>query len=273
MSTDEAGRPLKGSQIAGAKKSLVDALRDAVLSYRRKSILVLGFSGAGKTSLLTSLFGAIEPEEDRPLGTSNVRRYIFRLGEIQFRTVDTPGHVTLSAILDEEIDALVSGQYQGVINLVSFGFNESRRRQLSEAAGNKVLGNRHQPVGKDGHVNNDYVRLERQLELDYLRKWVKLVGPDSGLKWIITVANKSDLWAKSSSEALDYYAVNGDYGRLLRESLEENGVQDVKHDVRPMVSDRNGWFFDRQISEPLAENALERQAERLVKLLHERLAQ
>ena len=212
---------LQTAEVASsATASLISMLKTAIYEWKKRTVLVLGFTGSGKTSLLRDLFGATVPPDETNSSTLDVNKYIFRVGNTQFVCADTPGHPTVRGRLDTEIDSLVRGDYQGVINVVCYGFNQSRHRGAEH--------NPYKPVLKSGRVNPRYLKQERREELEYLTGWAKLVDPTSGLEWVMTVANKADLWFKKSAEVRDYYVDSGKYAELLDQNLDNFRHEYVK---------------------------------------------
>ena len=120
------------------ESSLSTAVERLLTEWRKRTVLVLGFSGAGKTSLLRMMFGIEESAEDLAGPTTQVNEYFFSLNKTRFKAADTPGHPTLRRRLDAELDALVRGNYQGVINVVAYGFNRSMHHDHLEMLGAQI---------------------------------------------------------------------------------------------------------------------------------------
>jgi len=254
------------------QQGLAASFRQYWVEWKRHTVLVLGFSGAGKTSMLRSTFGIVEPEEDLGKPTGDVRLYMLRPGKTTFRVSDTPGHPILRRRLDKEIARLVRGDYQGVIDVVAYGYNESKHlSSLVKEADPESLArykNEYQPVSSTGQVNARYVRRERELELAYLKSWARRVGRQSKLKWVITVVNKADLWRKHRAEALDHYQGNGEYAAVFKEEF-----PDIPHDVCPLSCSTDGFYNLRPPSPgPKFEAWRREMSEALVSKLHSRLS-
>jgi energy-coupling factor transporter ATP-binding protein EcfA2 len=238
MASEATSKKPEGARVL-QQQGVVAAVLKAFVEIKHRSIIVLGFSGAGKTSMLKYMFGITEPTEDLENPTLDVRQYLLEIGKV-FRVTDTPGHPILKPRLDEEIKNLVRGDYQGVIDVVAYGFNQSKH--LSSLVRDEGLGslesyNRSKPLMADGKVNPNYIRRERELEVDYLKSWINLVGDRSKLRWIITVVNKADLWRKQLGEVLDHYGGSGEYAALIKQELPQ-----VPHEVLPLSCSVDGFY-------------------------------
>ena len=123
-----------GAEIGNSLQKALQTQVEALLAkWKKRKILVLGFTGVGKTSLLEYMFDAKEPRQDKDQPTTRVNRYIFKVRETRFNVFDTPGHPTFADLLDLEINALVRGAYHGVINVVAFGYSVPRHgKRLSD---------------------------------------------------------------------------------------------------------------------------------------------
>ncbi len=263
----------ENAQIARAvrQKGLAGSFYEFVAEWKRQTVLVLGFSGAGKTSMLQYTFGIIEPEVDRERPTAEVRLYMLRLGQAKFRASDTPGHPILRHRLDQEIARLVRGDYQGVIDVVAYGYNQSKHLSyLAQGVEQASLEdyNRYRPLTAAGSVNPDYLKRERELELDYLRSWANLVGTQSKLKWVITVVNKADLWRRQMEKVLNHYQGDGEYAAIIKSEF-----PDIQHDVCPLNCSVQG-FYDLPPSEsaPKLEDWRQKLADAFVSTLNRRLS-
>lgn len=199
--------------------------------WRKRNILVLGFTGVGKTSLLRYMFGLQSQDEGQP--TTRANRYIFKIGDTTFRAVDTPGHPTFKDLLDTEIDSLLGGTYHGVINVTAFGYSQPQHgRPLREED------NPYTPVLKGGRPNPRYLERTRELEIEYMQAWASLLDPRAKLKWVLTVVNKLDLWMSSEEAVVEHYGPTGAYGQRLT-----NLIGDVPQSVLHMTSKGSGKFF------------------------------
>ena len=121
-----------------------------------------------------------------PEQTTTVVKYIFRVGKTKFVFADTPGHQSFRDLLELELKALIAGKYQGVINVVAYGYNQSKHHK-----GLLDKYNPHRPLLETGEVNPKYVAAERKYEIEYLNNWITLIGEDASLRWVITVPNKA----------------------------------------------------------------------------------
>lgn len=254
---------LEAAQIADPyQEGLFTTFTRMILEWKRKTVLILGFSGAGKTSLLQSVFGATVPEEEYDQPTSRVNEYIFQIGETWFKAADTPGHPTLESMLRAEIDRLVRGDYHGVINVVAFGYNQSRHhKQLRDTF------NTYTPLQPNHTVNPNYLQKERDLEVAYLNNWVSVIGPQARLQWVLTIANKVDMWASQLEEAIEYYGRSGKYANIIKDR-----IGSVDHMVCPMVSDSGGFYGIKEVRPDKLDELQKRLSLKFRDLLHARLS-
>lgn len=251
------------AQVAGSEDpGFMARLKTAILEWQSQTVLVLGFTGSGKTALLRSLFGASVPKEEEGLPTLDVNKYIFRVGKAQFVCADTPGHPTVEERLQVEVDNLVRGEYQGVINVVSYGYNQSKHRGVEH--------NAYKPLLSGKKINPRFLKKERAEELKYLEGWAGLVSEESSLKWVITVGNKADLWKRVASEVKQYYVGQGDYANRLRECL---SISDYHHDFVELSAALDGFHGKRIHTRNLPSSAkIKAMKARLLTTLHERLS-
>lgn len=256
---------LKASPMADSwQRALLKAIEDVVREWKKNTVLVLGFTGAGKTSLLEYAFGAI-PAGDETKQTQKVNLYILEIGDVKFKFADTPGHPTLKEFLDLELDALIGGHYQGVINVVSYGYNQSRHH-----AGVLEQHNKYKPILSGRRVNPRYLNKERELELEYLENWASPLRKSGALKWIITVVNKADLWSHQTEKVRDYYEGSGEYAKTMKRKLGRG----IPHDVCPMLSMETGFYDLDRSTDPDAERAEWQDAmkQRFAQVLHDKVS-
>ncbi len=194
--------------------------RLVALTRRKRKILVLGASGAGKTQLIRSLnedvVASIPPSERTLFGT----RTRTVLKNIPFLFIDTPGLVAHKGARRKALQEAIKSHVFGIINVVCFGYHEG------EAETKYVI----RRSGGEDLVRVRYLKERRSVELSGLSEWLPLVD-NNVTDWVITVVTKADLWWPHQGVAVyDHYAI-GPYSRTL-DRLEVL----VSHSVVPYCS-------------------------------------
>jgi len=175
---------------------------DRLLTALRKkhNILVLGCSGAGKTAFLESLTATIPTAIDRMNRTEFAQKHAIRIAKLPFVFVDTPGQKLHSSRRLSAVREAMKQPIAGVINIVSYGYHESR-------------------VGKDaavsaGAVNERYLEGRRLEEIAALSEWTPILGDRSVAGWLMTVVTKADLWWNRRDAVVQHYS-EGPYAEAL----------------------------------------------------------
>lgn len=163
-------------------------------------VIVFGESGTGKTQFINSLLsnnftkGRTRLTERKRMVLNNGRKILF---------FDTPGHQTLKEQRYKLGEFISQKKIAGIINVVSFGFNES-----DTADGINIF-----KVGTD-EVKEEYLRENRKREISQLDDWIRYINAENKVKWIITIVNKADIWYENKSNVITYYE-NGDYAKAI----------------------------------------------------------
>jgi len=181
------------------KQGWLDRLRTAWKKKHR--ILVLGASGAGKTNLLDSLTSAVPKAIDALNRTEFAERRSIRVARQPFIFVDTPGQQLHSSRRVRAIREGMSAGLSGVLNVVSYGYHETR------------MGKR-EAFTRAGEVGKRFLEDRRADEIAAVREWAPILGDRDVLKWLITVVTKADLWWTDKEDILQYYE-RGPYFQAL----------------------------------------------------------
>jgi ethanolamine utilization protein EutP (predicted NTPase) len=177
------------------ERGILEAIVDGIRRRPTKHVLVVGTSGAGKTSLLRYLRG-LNPRVERAARTTGDEDPI--KGKIQqnvFRFIDTPGHADHRAKLTKAIMDAAREKQLGIINVVSYGYHEATALPLQTAVENSK-------------ISQAFLQKNRDAEIAQLSYWVGLLaGRGGAAKWVITVVTKADLWwtPEMKDIVLDYY--------------------------------------------------------------------
>lgn len=174
------------------------------LTRRKRKILVLGASGAGKTQLIRSLkedVVASIPPSERTLFSTRTR---IVLKNISFLFSDTPGLVTHKGARRRALQEAIKSHVFGIINVVCFGYHEG------EAETKYVI---RRSSGKD-LVRVPYLKERRSVELSRLSEWLPLVD-NNVTDWVITVVTKADLWWPHQGAAVYDHYERGPYSKTL----------------------------------------------------------
>lgn len=161
---------------------------------RRKVILVLGASGAGKTQLIQTLANPLSIPSFGYQRTVSAQNRRLAVDEYPFLLIDTPGQRMDKAVRFRALTAALADKVEGIINVVSFGYHEGEGPKANAVPGS--AGN----IAKA-----DFLKERRQIELDLLSEWVPLV--DSTIsRWILTVVTKADLWWPQQERVSKFYS-------------------------------------------------------------------
>jgi energy-coupling factor transporter ATP-binding protein EcfA2 len=171
---------------------------------RKHSVLVLGATGAGKTQFIDSLTMELPPAIDYMNRTEFVDSKMVLLEKHPFIFIDTPGQIEHRSRREEKIRDVMKLGVDGIINVVSYGYHESRAVGINTAV-------------QDGRVADGFLEQQREHEINRLYEWVPLIGHKDTAKWMITVVTKADLWWDRHDEVLVHYT-SGAYYEALGEA-------------------------------------------------------
>jgi hypothetical protein len=138
--------------------------------------------------------------------TLDTEPYSAKIGRLSFIFEDSPGQDSNASLL-EMLTRARDGDYLGVINLVSYGFQDSQ-------------GDSKKKFGKKKDIE-EYTKKVRENEVNFVRKFLfdrgsaNADGLIRNLKFVITVVNKFDLWHPLADEVRAHY-VGGPYGEVLQ---------------------------------------------------------
>lgn len=206
---------------------VVERAKDWLARKTSQDVIVLGASGAGKSSFLNLLSGQ-NSRIARLERTTKSRDVRGKLENSYFRLIDTPGQWDDVYKRERKRAILEAAKLRGlgIINLVSYGYHEETVKS-SDAVENR-------------QARDEFLRSRRKLEIDLLSEWNDtLCGDGAAAKWMITVVTKADLWwaAGEDQPVLRHYQ-SGDYFDALAEARR------IPHDVRP-YSTQNQLFYSQ----------------------------
>ena len=197
-------------------KGVYQLVGEVYLSARNKRFLTIGFTGTGKTKLLTSVTKASIPDDPRN-ATIDTTTGVGTVGRTSLVVADTSGNpVVFDTIVRSEIEKAQSGQYLGILNVTAFGYNEGRGDRTNERHKIDVY------IGESNRVNPEYLEIERQQELDFLDLWLAVAGATGDIGWVFCAINKYDLWREQESDVYSYYSPTGPYGKRIVETFGRN---------------------------------------------------
>lgn len=98
----------------------------------------------------------------------------------------------------------MEGGVEGIINVVSYGYNEASSVMLPA-------------IGASAKIPKSFLKQQRELEIAMLDEWKGLLGDGESARWLVTVATKADLWWKQQEKVMNYYA-GGRYQQALGEA-------------------------------------------------------
>jgi energy-coupling factor transporter ATP-binding protein EcfA2 len=164
-----------------------------LLIRKNRKIVIFGISGAGKSQFIECLKRNLIIAE-RTGATEKIR---FNLDDFPIKFVDTPGQSARSYARKKELTEILKNGVEGIINVVSFGYEENPDFNLEKV------------FDEQNKVKESFLSLNRKSEVTRLSEWLPLIQPDS-IRWIINLVNKSDLWCEKEEEVLANYT-SGEY--------------------------------------------------------------
>jgi hypothetical protein len=203
-------------------------VKDWILGKGEYTIIVLGASGTGKTSLGLKLRGLTStvPREIRTHVAEVVRGKLEHKLRIKF--IETPGQLA-EPFKGERFRAIQKAMAEpnlGIINVTSYGYHEGKAEQS-------------QATTVDHTPRKTYLENRRDEEILLLQEWVNLLcGPGGRAKWLITACSKADLWLSPDPKraVMNHYEA-GAYFQALGEA------QSTDHAVL-RFSAHNQLFYD-----------------------------
>lgn len=172
------------------------------------NVLVYGDSGVGKTQFLLTLTG--KDSYYAPVRTRELNHYELELRSGRLvRFIDTPGHQSDKKARTSALDDMTKGKIQGIINIVSYGYQDSEDLQknpdMAFQNGTNV-------------VKPQYLKQNRMLEIERTKEIIERISSNVQLQWFITLVNKADVWNKEREQVMQYY--DGEEFRKSMENLE-----------------------------------------------------
>jgi hypothetical protein len=232
------------------KRNVYEKVADFLSQNKASDVLILGASGAGKSSFLRSIQG-IDPyirPEDRTDRSVEIEG---KIEKARFRFIDTPGEEQHAAKRRDAVLGLYNSPSLGIVNVVSYGYHESTI-PASEAL-------------KNGKPSEEYLIECRAREIDYLAGWTSLLAGRKGpASWLITVVTKADLWwiPDQQQAVFDHYR-RGSYFEALGEA------QEITHSVRSYSSLNQLFYRTAPMSGFYTDDQRIQDAESLIALLLE----
>lgn len=207
------------------ERKIYEKFFDLVSRRARFPILILGASGAGKSSLLRDL-REMDPYISRHDRSAGVEKVSGTINDYLFDFYNTPGQVLHASKRSNAIKEAAAMTSLGIINVCPYGYHEGAIPADGAAVGDKPI--------------LEYLAKCRNVEIDMISEWANILCGDGGAaRWVITVVTKADLWWNNTEEqeGLAHY-LRGEYSKALESYLT------VSHKIRPFSS-LNQPFFDR----------------------------
>jgi hypothetical protein len=182
-----------GNTVVDDDKRKAIIKRFKLLVRKNRKIVLFGLSGVGKTQFIRSL----KKNLNIPERTDVTEKTGYELDDFPIQFIDTPGHSERQVSRKNEINNIIKHGVEGIINVVSYGYEENPERKNDEI------------FDQNGKIKESFLKLNRKAELDRLSEWLSFLQPE-GFDWIINLVNKADLWWDNPDEVLRYYK-SGDY--------------------------------------------------------------
>ena len=164
-------------------------------------VLIVGESGSGKSQFLLTIQGKKEFSNDRTtlsqcsmLKLPNGRRVEFW---------DTPGHQTLKQERGRKLNEISRKKFDGIVNLVCFGYQSTNDID-------------HTMIYQGGEIKESFLKDNREKELKQIKEWTDRIDGESGVKWVLTIINKADVWWEQKEKVIEYYQEGSEYHEELK---------------------------------------------------------
>ena len=159
-----------GGTVIDEKKRNQFILKMKWLITKRKKIVVFGISGAGKSQFINSLKKCLEI----PTRTLTTDKTSHDIEEFPIVFIDTPGHGERVFERKKEITNILKNGVGGIINVVSYGYEENPDSQVGDIFDSK------------DNVKESFLKLNRKVEIERLAEWVPQISP-TDIHWIINL--------------------------------------------------------------------------------------
>jgi energy-coupling factor transporter ATP-binding protein EcfA2 len=225
---------------AGLLKSLSSFFR------KKRKILLLGATGTGKSQFFDSIDDALSSRLTHTDRTAFPQKRRVIIKGIPFIFNDTPGQIANEATRKTAIKDAIRSDYEGIINIVCYGYHEADEadRSLALITENNEL-----------TVNQDFLIDRRKVELDLLSEWIPFLD-DKDAKWILTIVTKADLWWPDQNEILNYYK-SGKYSKLISNCKIPHSVIPYCSIIEPFFDTKTSGKFGDTTRKKLRQNLLE----------------
>ena len=196
----------------GIKKMLLES-KKFFATKKGLRILLVGYTGSGKTTLIKNLFG-VDEHQIKDLGLESTKESDEYLANIEGQDVfviDTPGNEGFFGQMDSAIAQYVdSAKEIGIVNVVSYGYNDSKARQT---------GHRNKPYLNDDpndfEISEKFLQEQREKDLQHIETFLDSAAFTGTIKWVLTIVNKVELWSDHRSEMKKHYGANSEYQNTI----------------------------------------------------------
>ncbi|MBT3703367.1 MAG: hypothetical protein HOE62_15990 [Alphaproteobacteria bacterium] len=186
------------------------------IELKKSRVLVVGNTGTGKTALVENVIAGRKHAEAKFKSTKDIVEYMADRPGVPFLVADTPGNEAFFEVLEEALDKLPTKHFLGIVNVVSYGYNDSYSIRPEDDSPQAYL------PDSDGEINSSYLESQREKDLVFLERWLmKRRGMHDKINSILTVVNKYDLWSVDEDEIAAYYGPEGEYGKRICEAIGE----------------------------------------------------
>ena len=159
-------------------------------------VVVYGESGVGKTQFVKTITESHEYVKIRTRDISRGHMLCLSNGRrVEF--IDTPGQSSYKQKRNELKSLFKSGNIQGVVNLVAYGYLSKPETRESDVF----------KVGTND-VKAKFLRDNQESELEQAKELIQLIAGSKNVKWILHVINKADLWYGKEQEVTEYYELH-----------------------------------------------------------------
>ncbi|MEO5338110.1 MAG: ATP-binding protein [Magnetospirillum sp. WYHS-4] len=170
---------------------------------------LIGNTGTGKSSIADQVFSHEQERETEH--TIDMRSLPARMGGNRSIVVyDVPGNLSHASGHQKAWDAIFQHKVSGLINVVSYGFNETASRNCPYA-----------PYSDEakGIVDASYLEWFRADDEDFLRTWLDSMPSPEKIKWLVIAVNKHDLVYPFWERIKIHYGADSRYGQAVQNRL------------------------------------------------------
>ena len=254
------------------QKSKLEKTLNKIIHYISKGkciIIIFGAGGTGKTTL------------SYVLTDNKISDYLYNetanIEKVKLNS-DIWGHFLVAPGQERRVERywpelfrkLGAGKIAGIINVVSYGYHSIDIKDKS------YKNTKYYIKERESFFLNDYIKLKRHDEINYLKKVAEHIKNTDNKFWMITLVNKQDLWWDEREKVESYYT-EGEYDKIIQDIYSTKGTSNFVHEYISCAlfncNFKIGSDFEKQTvkgyDEPLRQSNYNNFVNLLNRLIHE----